>query len=402
MRINYWIGLVLLVMVLIFITFLSLYQKPPLDWSPSYYRSDKSPLGSMIVYELMKDSRGDVLFQDVRMPPYEFLELYAEEGTYLFYNSTMDWNTRSSEAIMDWVSNGNTVMVATNSIPKNLRDTLSLRLKRLDEEFEGHTNLTFSAVNSPVEAIYNLNQVFTPTYIDLEWDDSLNYTVLGEVKVGYQSDEEEGFAMPNFVEIAFGQGRFLIHSEQSVFSNYFLLEEQNLSYLEAVLSYLPDNQPLYQDHFYKVGRVDPQSPLYVLIENKSLKMAYYCILILGLCWVIFEGKRKQRAIPVQREAENQTLYFSETLAKLYLKKSAHSSMVNYQIQFLMDYVMRMYRIDLNLKNSNSWKMLAEKTGRSQQSVEEDMNLLARIGQLDRKSNKELLKVNEIVTAYTDE
>src|SRR5690606_2354791 len=149
--------------------------------------------------------------------------------------------------------------------------------------------------------------------------DSLNHTVLGQSQL-YSQELVLKNPEVNYIAIDHGEGKILLHTTPQTFTNYFILDEDNHKYVTGALAYLPKKKTLYWDEYKKDGGKFQTSPLYILLGNKNLKWAYYFTLLGVLLFIIFEGKRKQRAIPVVKPLENQTYNFTRTIAGLYLDR----------------------------------------------------------------------------------
>jgi hypothetical protein len=402
MRLRYWIGLVSLGVVFAFIILLSLYQKPPVNWEPSFHKNETAPLGSKIIYELIKKGKDNGQFEEVNIPPNEFLKSREKKGCYLFYNSTIAWSDAAMDTLFEWVGRGNTVFISTSALPNTMLDTLAFRMESLEGELLDAAEILLQMQDNSYSkaAKYPFPAKLPLAYIAL--DTTMGYKILGEIKLVYTDDGKESMDYPHLIEIPMNNGRLFIHSIPVVFSNYFLLEESNLSYMEGLVGHLPGDQVIFHDNFYKDGRQVLQSPLSVFLGNRSLRMAYYCVLLIGLCWVIFEGKRKQRAIPILRENRNLSLDFSHTLAQLYASRNAYASMINHQLAYFKEFVSNRYQFQLDLEDQNTWERLSEKSGRPEETVRKELFQLSKIKQSLEVSEKELMQVNKIVTTYTHE
>ena len=103
-------------------------EKDPVNWFPSYAKSDKIPYGTYVLYNSFKESLGGDQIQDVNRPPYEFLadSIDAIQGTYFFINNFISFDDAESDRMLDWVAQGNTLFVASASVGDRILDTLHL------------------------------------------------------------------------------------------------------------------------------------------------------------------------------------------------------------------------------------------------------------------------------------
>src|SRR5699024_3525281 len=103
------------------------------------------------------------------------------------------------------------------------------------------------------------------------------------------------------------------------FSNFFMLTKHNYAYAEKAMAYLNlKGKVCYDVSHDRAFTTYYTSPLYVFLGNKYLKWGYYFILIGAILFIIFEGKRKQKAIKVIPPLRNKTYDYTRTIAGMYL------------------------------------------------------------------------------------
>ncbi len=78
--------------------------------------------------------------------------------------------------------------------------------------------------------------------------------------------------------------------------------------------------------------------MYIFLNRKELKWAYYIALIGCLLYILFEGKRKQRAIAVITPLKNQTLSFVRTIANMYYEKGESTEIAQHKIDYFLEYI----------------------------------------------------------------
>ena len=120
------------------------------------------------------------------------------------------------------------------------------------------------------------------------------------------------------------------------FTNYFILKDNNQEYTAGLLSYLDTERPIYMDNFHKSGKSFYTSPMYLFLNTKEFKWAYYLVLIGALIYIIFEGKRKQRAIPIVPPVKNQTVAFTRTIADMYFEKGELHLITKHKIDYFLE------------------------------------------------------------------
>ena len=183
------------------------------------------------------------------------------------------------------------------------------------------------------------------------------------------------------------------------FINYFMLDKDNYTYTEAALKYIPEDATIFWDNHYKNGKSVNTTPLYMLFKNRYLKWAYYMLVIGVILWVFFEGKRKQRAIPIIKPLPNQTMAFTKTIAGMYFEKQDHKSIALHQINHFMEHIREVYNMPTSDRGLDFIEKLAAKSNNKQEDTKRLMDYITAIGQKYPISKEELLKLNKLIEAF---
>jgi hypothetical protein len=392
----YKISLALLVLLLVFLTWLEANEPQEINWSPSYAALDKIPLGTKVLFENLKQQ--DLDLQEVNIPPYEFLNDSTISGTYFFLNNSLGFDDPELKRILTWVAKGNTAFFIAENFSQNLLDTLNLKMETLVPK-KGISSKPFLNLKDPAlesnrpflfDKVTNQDVFIIP--------DSLPKDVLGVTQL--QQDSAKITAPKiNFLRDTLGKGMVYLHSTPKAFSNYFLLQDNNAAYAEKVLAYLPTQQPVFWDHYYKTGKSFYTSPLFVILNSKPLRWAYYFVIIGSLLFIIFEGKRKQRSIPVIKPLQNQTLDFTRTIAGLYLDRADYKSIASKKIALFLEYVRSQYRVATNEVNQSFYDRVAAMSENNTKEVERLWQLMERLEKENSVSKEELLELNKAISAF---
>lgn len=375
-------------------------EKEPVNWFPSYSKSDKIPLGTYVAYQSLKETL-DVPINDISVPPYQFLADSSEAitGNYIFINSSIDFDEAEADRLLDWVSSGNTLFVAGSGIGSRILDTLHLETTYYYDLDNLYTN--------PIVSLSNPNlQKRKSYYLDIETNasyfseiDTLNTIVLGQFDLSKEDTVNIEEPKIHFIKQDFGQGDIVIHLMPELFTNYNLLRAHNIDYLAAAFSYLDTDKTMYWDRHYINAKSIQTSPLYVFLKNRYMKWAYY-MLILGLIlWVIFEGKRKQRAIPIVTPLPNKTLEFTETIAGMYLERKDHRSIATYQINYFFDYLRTELLIATGQRDAAFIERLHLKSGKSQEETKRLFDFIEMILASNTVTQEQLERLNKLIEAF---
>ena len=391
---SYKIILGALLALLAMLIFLEANQKDPVNWYPSYSITDKIPQGTFVFYESLEKV---AKVEQVNIPPFEFLEDTSTTGTYFFLNASVGIDAAELNKLLKWVEKGNTAVISASYISYPLLDTLKITndQKIRKNGLENIPQYNFANKDLRSEKYYEFNRDHT-----LEYFDSLNgkqQKVLGIAKVK-DDNSVQNDSLANFVESKFGEGRFLLHSSPQAFTNYFLLEGENFEYAEKFLAYLDLQETIYWDNHYKNGKIIHTSPLYILLSNRYFKWAYYFVIIATILFIFFEGKRKQKSIPVVDPLRNQTYDYTRTIAGMYLDQKDYRTIAQKIRDQFFIFLQKEFKI--NVKEQKNYRQLIEQ--QTKISSEEIDQLFDQIKALEVKpsvTKKDIEALNRLIIQF---
>ena len=382
----------LLLFVLVGYIYYESTKRPEINWFESYASKDKIPYGTYVLKnELSKLLPTDL--EVIEQPPYLFLEDDAVRGTYFFVNNNLQFGDEEFLRLMDFVKRGNEVFMSTHGMRI---DTLGVETRRLvTNEFSGEVffklqNKVFRNREFSFDRAFS-NQVFMRV-------DTLNTTVLGITGYldGKGNRAEVGI---NFIRLQHGEGVFYLHTFPEAFTNYHILDDYSRIHTEQLLSYLNPDLPVLWDAYYKSGKSTISSPMHYVLTNSSLKWSYYLLLVGILLFVIFEGKRKQRAIEILEPLKNQTLAFTRTIAGMYFDIQDHKVIAEEKITYFLEFVRNRLHIPTTKIDLSFYKFVAR---RSQNSLEDTMALFQLIDQIQARNTiteNELMALNKQIENF---
>lgn len=387
--------IILIVLSLMILGVLMLiYSSPaPVDWSPSFEQNDTRPLGSKVFYDLVKKQEGN--WQEVNSPPFELIEELPDTATYVFINDYFNSDPNEIELLLNWVDRGGHLFISASGIPNILLDSLGLSYQFYEEEFESERTFILS-LESPMTlsqpATYN--QFHSGEYF--QWEDSLHVNTLGKIRGG---DEMDSLASkPNFIQLRKGNGLVTLHAFPEAFSNYFLLNSINKAYTEQVLGTWDLDSPVLLDHYIKSGKGTGSSPLYLVLSNPYLKAAYLTCWLFLVLWVVFEGKRKQKAIKFIPPVQNKSLEFAKTISSIYLKQEDMTQLGQLQLSLFWYNC----RTQFHLHGDNKEELTESLSVKSGVSLEEIQKLVQRLSVIEAKTqlnSKDILLINQLIEEF---
>jgi len=368
-------------------------KKQPVNWFPSYVAKHKIPYGTFVLRNQMVNLFPKTEIKTVNSPPYVYLEDSTRVGTYFFVDEALNFGDAEFLRLLKFVERGNDVFISTHGM--NI-DTLNFETKRLvsknfDEKviFKLH-NKAFKGKEYSFDRPF-VNQIFTKI-------DTLNSTILGiSAYVNAEGERtEEGI---NFIKYTYGKGNFYLHTFPEVFTNYNMLNSPNQQHTANILSYLREDIPILWDAYYKTGKSKIASPMHYLLSSKYLKWAYYFAIIGVLFFVLFEGKRKQRVIPIRLPLKNQTLAFTRTIANMYFEKQEHKNIAEHKISYLLAFIRTKLHIPTTNIDATFYEYVASRSGNTFEEVEKLFQFCDEIHLKNQITEQQLIQLNDMIEKF---
>lgn len=360
----------------------------PVNWYPSYAKQDKIPLGTFVLHDVLKTHFLDNLI-DVNTPPFVFLQNEDIKGTYLFINNTVGFDDAELERLLAWTAEGNTAFLAANNFSKNLLDTLGLDSRSFFFYNRFQTQPVLSLIDEnlkPAEPI-TIERNLQVSYFNLI--DTLTNKVLG-FSEAFDGEDTSSKREANFLQVPFEKGQLYFYNQPEIFTNFFVLDSSKSQFTAKVLAQLNTENTLYFDNYHKTGRRTDVSPLHILFKTRSFKWAYYTLLLGVLLYVFFNGKRKQRPVPILEPLTNKTFEYTQTISGIYRENKDNRAILNKIIVQFLEYIRIKLRVETNNINSHFFNDLALK---SNQDVSDIKSIFETI---KKKENQSLIKDQELI------
>ncbi|MGH1366111.1 MAG: DUF4350 domain-containing protein [Calditrichia bacterium] len=381
------------VLILVFLTLIEISRPPELTWRDSFSRTEKIPYGSYLVFEGLKD-----LFpnQDIEILSQPIAKT-ADKGyyknndsyyTYFFIDSELEMDHYDISDILWLAAEGNTVFLAANTFSQAIMDSL---------HFSTRPALNFDEDSAKV-TLYGGSSASHRTFIypyELGNEYFLEVDTTHVQILGTNSD-----GRPNMLRQQVGDGTVYINLVPHAFTNYYMVDKTNYAYIEHAFSFLPRQHLLWDEYYKDVRRNIPQTSLRFILSDQSLRYAYYLMWASVLLFMIFQGRRIQRIIPVKKPLENTTLQFIDTVSRLYFQNGDHKNLAEKQIIHFKEHLRQQYGINTDDITSHSIELLSRRSGLPQQDLEKTFALMKRISSQEAILESELQSLNkEIEIVY---
>lgn len=374
---------------------------PPLN--ESYRRTDKLPFGSFVAYKGFQLEFPDYWINIAEKPFTETWDQLKDDSTstyslYFLITKNLILSVDEVNAMVAYVKAGNDLFISADYVDEKLLNAIYCTISRKGEimsEVNGKMQDTY------VSMFYG-NDFKTPKY-GYYYFPFLNYFNSYDPSITRVLGVNE-LNLPNYIVIFFGRGRLYLHVAPRIFSNYFLLSNDNYHYFENVTAYLRFNpQYIYWDAYYKefsstrnknnLNNNDRFSSLQVIRQNPPLLWAFYIALAGLLLFIFFNIKRKQRVIEVIKPNTNTTVAFTETVGRLYLQQKNNRNISEKIITYFYEYLRKKYFINTSVINTEFMNSLSGKSGVSKKETEELFGLISNIQQQEEVADGDLLALN---------
>ncbi len=367
-------------------------------WRISLEPDDKRPYGTWLFANSMKYFFPAAAME--RLSPgfrYDNMDNKMKgynNGCSLIILSGLDFRVSDEEwyNLKQFVSNGNELVIFCSILDEKIEKDLSCNKDPGEEEQSMTFNQQLDLHNLNVLSLggisgkrygyegrsikghfsVEIDTVNTISKNDTSDDDSYDETnIYAPDTLGYANER------PDILRYRVGDGHITLHAAPLVTSNYFLLQSGNIDYLTGVLRTLPENiNKVYTHSYYK--RSGSGSGLSVLWKYPATKWALLLGLFILLVYVFFEGKRKQRIIPIVAPLKNDSVSFVETVGRLYYNKGNHTNLADKMLQQFLEWVRMNYYLNTNLLNEHFTQQLTIKSGQSENTVRELMDMIHEI------------------------
>jgi len=382
------------------------FSPTPLDWSPSYAKDKKIPLGGYVLFDQIQQLFEGEEIEVVEETIYNVLQ----DSTLINTNYILIGNPNFSETektlLWDYIERGNHVFMASTFLyhspeDEEIDDSLSMSTYFSSFEAEDSLSLHFTHPKLP-DTIKNVIPRLGSGYIRQQRE---KWKVAGEVdglRV-FEDDKEVQASVINFSRYAHGKGSFIVSANPQMFSNYALLDEHWRDYASAALSHLPKQKILW-DEYYKPGRKavgEGESFFSVIADSPALKAALWIIGLGALFFLFFKGKREQRIIPIIEDPKNLSLQFVKTVGEVYFERGDHTNLAKKKVAYFRDFISNRYNIRNIEDNTESRQSFQKKTGADKEFTKTLLDYVFMIDKATVVPEPTLLRLNKLIETFNN-
>lgn len=361
------------------------YENPPVVVDTVSYENTADTIASQVIDTLSIDS--DYTETTVDTTYYEDQNIInnvtvrtQKKGTIFSVSDYYKFDEKSTEELLYFVEEGNTVFISATTMSDVLKDSLNF-----DIMLRNHivTKLKSSLVNTPLH--FELDKGASDYYFSKF--DKKTTTILGNI-------HDEKYILPNFIEIKRGKGKFILHLQPIAFTNYYLLQN-NYKYIESVCSHL-DSETIY----WSVEGIEESSisssPLRFIFSQPALKWAWYLGLFGIIIFMLFNAKRRQRVIPISEPVKNTTVEFAKTIGNLYFLEKNHKDIAEKKIVYFLEKIRKEYYLETTVLDDTFINRLHQKTSRERVDIVKAINKINFIKNSTSLTEKDLVELNTLI------
>lgn len=366
-------GSIVAIGVIAFIMFLS---KPSDEfiWSQNYRYNNDQPYGGMILANLLKETAGENNFTIIKDTLYKEVDLdeLNSPTSYVYIGKQLYIDSLELDFILNLVKMGNNAFIISENFRHSLLDAL---LEDGDYDFyENDLGDLGDFLDWETDTMISLDLRYSENLPDsgvhckylFEHKTQVHYWQSFHANIGGEFDEPVEYLgyynqyYLNYIRVPYGDGYFYLNSTPLAFSNYYLLNEGNFTYVREVFSDLNTENILWDESNrywqYVPGEYqDNQShtpddgPLIFIFSQPGLKWAWFLTLVGLFTYLLLGIRRKQRIIPVIEPNENTSIEYSETLSQLYIQQRDHRKLCVLKMTLFLAFIRERYGLRTNIE-----------------------------------------------------
>jgi hypothetical protein len=341
------------------------------SWFENYKAESNEPYGTSFIQKLLEGYRpeGNFIYNSQK-PLHKLLDSSSlrMNTDYIFIGQSLYLDDRDTRALLNFVKSGNDALIVCDAVPDSLISALDRyecdeSLFFSGEELDSATfNFYHDSLKSEHGFIYRYRwgSEDMPYYWRSLASEAICDSAQAIVPIGYLTN---GYV--NFLRIQHGDGNLYLHSNPIAFTNYFMRTVDKAEYASIVFSHLRGHDIIW-DEFSKIpfffsGTNPYSSPLYYIMQQPSLKYAWWMLLAGIVLYVVFAAKRTQRVIPVLEQKTNSSLEFVNLVASLHFQNGNHLDIARKKMRYFLHFVKTRYGIHAPVFNAALIQRLSDKS-----------------------------------------
>lgn len=396
MKFNLKFSIIIFIVVVIIAALIQAGQKQPIDWRKTFNPKEKIPYGTYVLkHELKNILKSQSEIKSINVSLYQFLaeNKDVKNKAILFIGDRLILSKVGQRKMFQFVKQGGTFFISANHFNRHFLDSLSLD-PNVFNTYE--TNMGYKSYPTYI-SLYKIKK--RAYYNKLEWSNYFatlpkdSITILGAL-------HKSKFTAPNFVQIRFGKGQFFIHLTPEVFTNYYVLQKTTFPIAFYSMKYLKGKDVFWYNYFR--NNKEETTPLRFILKQPSLQAAWYILLLILLIYLIFQSRRKQRAVPIIIPEANRSVDFAKTIASMYYENGAPRNMVEKKLAYFFHDLRKYYHIETdNLLDKKTIETVAQLTAIPKADLTIFFTEIETLRKTKEYSIQELKKINVLIENFKE-
>lgn len=380
-------------------------------------KEDKLPYGAFIAFRNLKHLFPNATISvSKKMPGYwDTLSMYTSGQALIILARDFYADEYEMKTLIRFIENGNDVFISSRTISsqteriiRNITSAIALSPYFIDGNGRKVRDTLALQLDT---SIFNAQETYS--YKGTKFSswfyqmDSATTRVLGHDPTDH----------PNFIHLKAGKGNLYVHLAPLAFSNYFLLQGDNLAYYESVLSVIPrDTRRVVWDEYFlekKKSDLDPYNDRYgdrgeegdsrgflsELFRYEELKWALIVAIGTLLLFTLLEMRRRQRYIPELAKPKNDSLDFVKTIGRLYFDKGDHRNLAKKMAAYFLEHVRNTYKLPTGTMDDAFVEKLKFKSGGDEEQLKHIVGFISYLDGIGKVSDKQLVDFHKRLESF---
>ncbi|MCS6821999.1 MAG: hypothetical protein NZ551_09025 [Microscillaceae bacterium] len=391
-----WLISVILFVLLCIVVILEGDAPQPIDWSPTLAYKDKNPFGTYILFERLPDLFANQTPQVCQVSPFEqenqLRTLQTDTNTilkktWLIINREIRLGEVDTQVLIRNAQKGMHILLAAEIFSPTIQQKLNFEVSYQNFLGKDSTTLYWASPNQKITTPFSYKRNTIDYYFEKY---PKNATILAY----------NNYQKPVFLAVPCGKGIVWLCSVPLVLGNYNLLHPQNIQFSERLLSCLPADYEIIWDEYQRQTLNAIENSIFrFILKTQPLRWAFYTAITAILLFIVFEGKRKQKAIPIILPPTNTSLEFVQLIGKLYYLYKDHKNIAEKKIQYFFEFLRTHFYLKTQNLDEEFCTTLATKADIPLQEVK---NLLQNIETVQRQvriTENELWQLNDKIERF---
>jgi hypothetical protein len=356
------------------------------NWAMTFAQEDKNPYGAYALNKLLPDifSASQIIHSYKTL--YEIKDSLNKTDNILIVTANFNAGKEDTHALLKHLENGGSAFISAQYFGDYFHDTLKISTTdyffQNGAGYDSRDTSYLKTVNAMLDTVQEFKYRRDNIHNYFDRFDTTKTTIIAKNDFNY----------PVTIRMQIGKGTLILNSTPLIFTNIYLLSENNHEFISKSLSYLP-NERINWTEYYHLGRMEVSTPLRFVLSNEPLRWAYYIAVISLLIFMVFEMKRKQRIIPVIEPISNTTLQFVSTIGNLYYHRGDHKNIAEKRISFFLEELRSKHGLNTSELDDEFVKKLSRKFNSDEEHGRRLVRLINFIKSTNNLTEEKLIQLN---------